>query len=157
MEKNGFGFAAVLLSIVASLCLIFSVTTNGSGKAENTSTENVEQPLAVKQPQAAPKPKVEKKIFFDRIFLHETNHYSVFTVEEDKSVTFKSFHPFTYQKITLFCDVEKGDRMWAEEWKNGNWVDTTLDAAIHIHSLDDLNGAGWNHGKFGNGMTVPIE
>ena len=152
MERTGIGFAAILLSIVASLCLIFSVTTSGSGKAENTSTENVKQPAVVQ------KPKVESKIFFDRIFLHETNHYSVFTVEEDKKVTVKSFRSYIpYGKITLFCDVEKGDRMWAEEWKNGNWVDATLDAAIHIHSLDDLNGAGWNHGKFGNGMTVPIE
>jgi hypothetical protein len=57
----------------------------------------------------------------------------------------------------LFCDVEKGDRMWAEEWKNGHWIDAKLDAAIHIHSLDELNGAGWTNGKFGNGNTVPIE
>ena len=47
--------------------------------------------------------------------------------------------------------------MWSEEWKNGNWVEDTLDVNIHIHSLEDLNGAGWNHGKFGKGNTVPIE
>lgn len=151
MERTGIGFAAILLSIVASLCLIFSVTTSGSGKAENTSTEIVKQPAVVQ------KPKVENKIFFDRLFFHERDFYSVLIVKEDKTVEHKFFYTNQYNKITLICDVEKGDRMWFEEFKNGNWVERTLDVIIHIHSVDDLNGAGWNHGKFGNGMTVPIE
>jgi len=149
MEKNGLGFAAILLSIVASLCLILSVTTRGSQDATTTSTES-------KAVQAAPvKPKVvENKVFFDRIFFHERDFYSVFSVQEDKTVTAKFFYRNEYGKVNLICDVEKGDRMWFEECKNGRW---SLDANIHIHSLYDLNGAGWNHGKFGSGTTVPIE
>jgi hypothetical protein len=28
---------------------------------------------------------------------------------------------------------------------------------IHIHNLDEIQGGGWNHGKFGRGKTQVIE
>jgi len=107
---------------------------------------------------AIEKPKsVESKVFFDRIFMHEVEHYSTLSVNEDKTVEIKSYYRGHYNKFTLICDVEVGDKMWAALTDNGNWVERRHDVVFHIHSLSNLNGAGWNHGKFGSGNTVLIE
>ena len=28
---------------------------------------------------------------------------------------------------------------------------------IHLHSAQEINGAGWSNGKFGNGQTIVVE
>jgi len=134
---------------VTNLLIVFIVSVVLFIRFNQTTIATVEP---IKKPKF-----VESKIFFDRIFMHEIEHYSTFSVNEDKNVAINSYHRGLYNKFTLICDVETGDKMWADVSDNGNWMERKYDVIFHIRSLKDLNGAGWNHGKFGIGNTVLIE
>jgi hypothetical protein len=69
-----------------------------------------------------------------------------------------------YVPAKMVTDVAKNEPMWAEvglfyesdrvtpeNWTNaGNLI-------IHLHTAKEINGGGWDHGKFGNGQTTVVE
>lgn len=91
------------------------------------------------------------------VFYHEEGRYTLFVGKSDNRLV-----PFTFgdgngrANVQIFADVPDGYEMWAHvRTTRGNGYDAH-DLEIHIHSIRDIAGAGWNHGKFGRGTTVRI-
>jgi hypothetical protein len=75
-----------------------------------------------------------------RVFMHQPGYYSVLD-ENFKSIIF-SGGPCPVFRI--IADVPANMPMWYHGIKNGrDWKSIE----IHIHSPQDINGAGWNGGK----------
>ena len=91
------------------------------------------------------------------VWKHRANEYSVTVQEGLKFVDI----PFSGTKLNqeLIADVPSHKKMWYEahyrfnSWTGGGYEDVK----IHIHSINEVNGAGWNHGKFGSGMTERVD
>jgi len=69
-----------------------------------------------------------------------------------------------HQGVTFFQDVPADQKMWvlvrALQWNSrprSADMHYCYGLEFHIHSVQDINGGGWDHGKFGRGMTTPIE
>jgi len=63
-------------------------------------------------------------------------------------------------EIKVIADVPNGQPMWVKiNWAKAPWgkIIRTTGTEIHIHSGKDINGAGWNHDKFGSGQTSTID
>jgi len=97
-----------------------------------------------------------------RVFWHEGTLYS-FHVREPNSVEIKLV--FTHYTMcvnqrtytNILADVPLGNPMWVYYIINHNWDRSCLKVLeIHIHSEKDIEGGGWNHGKFGRGQTSVI-
>lgn len=89
------------------------------------------------------------------VFYHENRHYTLMvqTGSEIKPVSI-----YYIEDAKIFADVPKNEKMWAHVQGLGNKMNgiTSRKIKVHIHSIENINGAGWNHGKFGSGMTVRI-
>ena len=67
--------------------------------------------------------------------------------------------------VTIVSDVIEAeplryDCLWVEKYLLGlgAGIDKSLSSCrIHVRSVDDVLGAGWNHGKFGRGITTRID
>ncbi len=58
----------------------------------------------------------------------------------------------------LIVDLSQGSLMWVRYIKNFNFDFNCLQLLeIHISSEKDIEGGGWNHGKFGRGQTSVIK
>lgn len=90
------------------------------------------------------------------VWKHEANHYSV-TVKEGNTLMDKAFYG-NFSTI-IITDVPKDKSMWYEaHFKESSFSGGGYDSLkIHIHSIDDINGGGWNHGKFGSGTTERVQ
>ncbi len=91
------------------------------------------------------------------IHMHEPGHWSVWV--EDPTTGIR-----TRQDVTANCscrppeayipDVKGNNSMWAEVTRNRGAMEKIV---FHTRSDTDIEGAGWNHGKFGKGQTVNIK
>jgi hypothetical protein len=91
-----------------------------------------------------------------KVMMHEPGSYSLISQENEKP----ELTPFVFESydIHLLADVPEGKPMYAElSEQNGEREKYWKTATIHIHSHRDINGAGWNHGKFGKGTTTEVE
>lgn len=88
--------------------------------------------------------------------MHEITCYSIFCLNEDKSVEIKSYSRYDTDSINLICDVEQEDKMWADVKESKNFFGKRYNVVFHIHSLKNINGAGWSH-KEEKGFVTPIE
>lgn len=73
----------------------------------------------------------------------------------DKEV--KTVRLFNPKEIVVKTDVAPSEPMWIrwEAVKENNFIKYHY-VEIHIHSITDINGADWNHGKHGHGKTQVI-
>ncbi len=106
-----------------------------------------------------PKPKdvVETISNIKSIHMHEPGHWSVWV--EDPATGIR-----TRQDVTANCscrppetyipDVKGSNSMWAEVTRNRGAMQKII---FHTRSDTDIEGAGWNHGKFGKGQTVVVK
>lgn len=106
----------------------------------------------------------------DAVFWHEGSKFSILTLDENtkesKRQTFGDYSNiyFTdidnervksyYQNVRLFIDLQSNMKPYVECSFYDSGI--TDKCSLHISSYDDLNGAGWNHGKFGSGNTSRI-
>ena len=62
--------------------------------------------------------------------------------------------------MDLFTDVSKNQKMWARLVKNKSHKNDRdgefYYLEIHVRSVTDIEGGGWDHGKFGSGSTHVI-
>ncbi len=99
----------------------------------------------------------------DAIYWHEGTRYTAMTNNADVISTHRipPFHPVTARSVNVYADVAEDESSWYEcDWTRNNWTGTDTTTAycdIHIHSIDELGTADWNHGKFGSGSTTRIE
>ena len=98
----------------------------------------------------------------EAIYWHEHERYTAVTINAD-IVTQHRIPPYhgVFRTITLYTDVAPGEKSWYKcEWDfrplDGADTDTAY-CDIHIHNLDELGTADWNHGKFGSGATIRID
>jgi hypothetical protein len=91
----------------------------------------------------------------ERIFMHEPEIYSFFIRErgtvELKTLRVRVLNP---ERLKIFTDVQPGESCWIN--LGDTWNSHALSLDIHIDAPTRVEGAGWNHGKFGKGQTIPI-
>lgn len=98
----------------------------------------------------------------EALYWHEGERYTAVTINADV-VSRHHIPPYydVYRSVTLYTDVEPDEKSWYEcGWTWNPWSGTDTDTAycdIHIHDLDELGTADWNHGKFGSGSTTRID
>lgn len=102
--------------------------------------------------------KVERMENVVRVFWHEGAHYSVM-VRQPNSTRLHIirlspiWESLEKRGVRIFADVPLKDPMWAEV----KWRGCCLsDLEIHTHSEKNIEGGGWDHGKFGRGTTTVI-
>jgi hypothetical protein len=90
-----------------------------------------------------------------RIFMHEKNYHTFF-VQKPGSNAIEEVH--LYASTQKFTDVPPDKPMWVNVFENTNSCgDMSTRLEIHLHEIEDVNPAGWNHGKSGRGQTTIIE
>jgi hypothetical protein len=91
-----------------------------------------------------------------RILMHEQGRYTIFEEMPNGLVRQHSFEICRDHKdpvITHGLPVKQPT--WVEYQREQGGCNRLI--AIHLHSVSEINGAGWNHGKFGRGQTTVIE
>ncbi|KKR84153.1 MAG: hypothetical protein UU48_C0014G0001 [Candidatus Uhrbacteria bacterium GW2011_GWF2_41_16] len=116
--------------------------------------------LFVKCVETNPLP--DKKVEVDRVFMNEAHQYTFYVASEEGVF----FQPVTYddgylnrKPVRIFADVPEGEKSWILLKGETSFIDGNRFkiVEIHVHDLKVLEGGGWNHGKFGQGQTIPIE
>ena len=95
----------------------------------------------------------------DVVWFHEENKYSISYVNNANEIINES--PWKCVNPKIIIDVPKGEKMYYEYKYSFNSFWGCMDSAnsyvkIHVHSINDIIGADWNHGKFGTGKTNRI-
>lgn len=91
-----------------------------------------------------------------RVLMHEPRRFTLLIKEGTRSkLTMREFSG----DIEILCDVPVSSNMWAEaSYVRGLGSEELLShLIIHVHSQEDVNAGGWNHGKDGSGQTQIIE
>lgn len=92
-----------------------------------------------------------------KVFLHEPRHYSFLCKMPDSNELI--LRDFRNISPRIFRDVPSNKNMYVELrgiWKNIDGMHYNS-VTIHIHAVSGIEGAGWDHGKFGRGQTQVIE
>ena len=96
----------------------------------------------------------------DAIYWHENDRYTIMTINSD-IVTKHRIPPWNGYggTIELYQDVDPDNSSWYKcDWKYNSIVGFEDGyCEIHIHNLNELGTADWNHGKFGSGSTKRID
>ena len=95
------------------------------------------------------KQKYNKTSEIKAAYMHEAGRYSIMVQDANTLSLVKLGY------ATIKTDVTAGSNIWYEATYNG--MNECVESTIHLHSVDDLNTAGWNHGKFGSGTTHRID
>lgn len=140
--------------VLASCCFLtislIGCSTNATEKVEPTSVSGI-----------------------TRVFMHEPGHFT-FLVENTDSKKIGQLRVQTYRDDTIIReDLEDGQSIRVEyscgkyqkefyQCKSippnfSNWTVHARKLTIHLHSVKEIDGAGWNHGKFGRGQTIVVQ
>lgn len=95
-----------------------------------------------------------------RVMMHEPSRYTMLVEKSDGTIAQYSFGGGCCGNVPkIFHDVPSGQPMWIEYRTGDPGKNSAFDQllTIHVHSVGDINGAGWNHGKFGRGETTVLE
>jgi hypothetical protein len=98
-----------------------------------------------------------------RVLMHEPGAYTLLIDEPDGRISRRTYIGMCdpYATVQLFHDAPADKSMWAvhRTVDRGFWTGGTCAQLleIHLHSSADINGAGWNHDKFGSGQTTVLE
>jgi hypothetical protein len=105
--------------------------------------------------------------------MHEHDHFTLMVQNTDRTVSQISLQSLT--GTTILTDVPQKDTPYAQyrctgtnyqgdvsciryyEGMGSTYRMTVYHLTIHLHSPAEINGAGWNHGKFGSGTTTVVE
>ena len=97
----------------------------------------------------------------DAIYWHEGVRYTVSVIDDAGLVSNYKIPPFAEHtgKVLLYTDAEDGEKAWYVcDWLFNNMTGSSDGLCeIHIHNIDELGTADWNHGKFGSGSTTRID
>lgn len=101
-----------------------------------------------------------KNIQVERVFWHEGSRYSFVVKNSDGSMQMQTEN--SVYGVKIYQDVPVGESMRVE-LSQCYMYDAKKSyrhyrrADIHLRSIEDLNGADWNHGKHGRGSTTPLK
>lgn len=92
------------------------------------------------------------------VYMHNVGVYSVAISGGQNSITITKVTKYAGITVKLIADVNVDESMWYScrgiLFPGG--VSDDASCEIHIRSIDDIKGAGWNNGKFGSGSTERI-
>lgn len=88
---------------------------------------------------------------------HERNRFTLWLQNPGTTRTTRVYIDDFGDRVDVFTDIPEGGKSWVRVVSNSNYPTQIWYAEIHIHSLKDLMGADWNHGKFGRGKTTFID
>lgn len=108
-----------------------------------------------------------------QIFMHERNKYTIWELGVDGNIIesgaisrpeYGSIVPASYHGLSITVDDDSGGSyvVFLQGKRPRNWDlepgDERLQLLIEIHVKDSsvVEGAGWSHGKFGSGQTIPM-
>ncbi len=101
----------------------------------------------------------EKEVIpnIEAILVHESERYSV--LQKQGHVGHIIALDWQIRSSTFVYDVPDEKQCWAEiittecgnGVRSGEWIKNVV---FHLHNTSEIQGAGWNHGKFGSGSTV---
>lgn len=91
----------------------------------------------------------------ERVFYHDLGSYSFLVRQGDGTLrVVKPLYPnqdvWIRATPLIIDDVSSGSSMKAEWW--GDDERFTWRYEIHVHSINDIEGGAWDHGKFGHGQ-----
>lgn len=96
-----------------------------------------------------------------RVFWHEDTRYSVHVQQGSANEIEVQTYLVSCQEriVRIFTDVPAGSKMWLAGRHYSNWINGACFSylEIHVHSTQDIEGGGWDHGKFGRGQTTVVE
>lgn len=131
-----------ILKVIASVILMCFVATIGSCcwgleasriEAENQYNSSFTRPI-------------------ERVFMHEIGKYSVLIREDGSLVSMPLYGNYANGRgitVKLIDDVPTNGQMYVKKMAG------TFE--VHIHNINDINGADWDHGKFGKGTTTVVD
>ena len=106
---------------------------------------------------------VQEKIFVPKteivaVYMHHVNNYSV-AIKTENRINIVRLPWQLARTVEIVADVPQGSPMWyyCDGIYSADFGDTTGHCEIHIRNVDDINTAGWNHGKSGSGTTERIQ
>ena len=108
-----------------------------------------------------------------RILMHEPGYFT-FLVEHNNSKKVGQLRVVTYKDNTTILEDLQENQSISIEYSCGsfpgefyqckpiplnfsNWSVRAIKLIIHLHSVKEVGGAGWNHGKFGSGNTTVVQ
>lgn len=94
----------------------------------------------------------------DRVFMHSVFHWSFIQDDYPRPI---DFH-VAKETLNILKDVAPQDKCWikvkvSENFDINDNYCWAYALEIHLHSVKDINGAGWDLGKSGQGQTQVIE
>ena len=97
-----------------------------------------------------------------RAFMHETDNYTFLVNGRADELVLRSVRVVARNETHIFRDVPANEPMWvkyfeADEVCSNIHYCRASHLEIHLHSEEDLNTSGWDHGKFGRGETTILE
>lgn len=94
-----------------------------------------------------------------RIFMHERGRYTVLKQSAvESSIVEQKVPGYSCDATATYVpDVPKDQPMWLSVHYEGTYIQYSARIIFHVHSAQDIGGAGWNHGKAGSGQTVVVQ
>lgn len=98
-----------------------------------------------------------------RVYMHQPCQYTFdIQVPESKEISSRTFYNMCGNMsipVRRIADVPANLPMWVKytRWNRGCVGTIDQNFEIHLHSVTDINGAGWDHGKGGYGTTTIVE
>ena len=92
----------------------------------------------------------------DKIFMNSPNSFTFWTKNDDNSVT-QRFIGENYINVKIKLDVKKGNKSYVFYHTESTWSNDYYTVVIHMSDMNEMDGAGWNHGKFGRGQTTVLQ
>ena len=93
----------------------------------------------------------------ERVFMNSTNSYTLYVRAAGGGIDTVALH--MNGPPLIVDDVPAGRPMWALYHAGDSSCVAGADDRyeIHVHSVRDVDGGGWNHGKGGNGQIEVVE
>lgn len=95
-----------------------------------------------------------------RIFMHEPHRFSVFIQSpQSQEVIVRELKCHREDGVKFFTDVAPTENAWILlQFRNvGRFGWDITNIVMHIHNVQEMEGAGWDHGKHGRGQTQVIQ
>jgi len=95
--------------------------------------------------------------YVQRVMMHDTDEYSFMISDGSGAARMRKFHANT---VTFVRDVADDKPMWVEYYSDGRdgcSLGSGDTLTIHLHGAAEVEGAGWDRGKGGQGRVNVIE
>jgi len=95
----------------------------------------------------------------ERVLMHEPGNYTFFYTNPKAPNELLPLRIPAVIKVNFFQDVPAEENSWLTFTSYGECLSICHAGLLelHLHSAQEINGTGWDHGKFGRGQTIVVE